>query len=551
MGWPYKFYEHTDAGHLHELQKLYRYGLYAQLSLLLPLAIILGVRGVVWLAVGFKHRNGIYDYVRYRKEGQHRTYNIPSIKAKVSQWKWWLECDFRLASRTYGTRGQLLFGSLCTLWFFFLCFAETGNNYNQLAKRFGMVGTALLPSQILLSFKHANPAVIAFRTTYENINRWHNIIGKIIYVMLTCHFALYLNKYVQTGVLSQVIRHHLFITGLPAFLFLSLLRFTSLKVVRRFSYRAFYMTHLSMAFALPPIIFFHVRPTRMYMIEALSLTLVNATLRRWYAITTQGTVQRIPGTSLKRIIFTVPSAMARDCIIFPGSYVYISRKSYTWFRLPNAQGLLGTLTSNPFTVAAVSEETCELTLIARHRNGPTSHYLDKVASTGYLQDNKLFIRVEGPYKVGKYFPDLIGTSFGRILLFAGGVGATFTWPIYRNILQSRSEARVDMFWAVRCPADASWVADNIKERLVDDSRMHIYFTGDTWQSDDNERLSTKDTEGRPNLKNIVDNAFEDTQDRVALLVSGPEGLTKDLRRHVDAWVKQGRDVWWHEESFSH
>ncbi|XP_014549954.1 hypothetical protein COCVIDRAFT_32310 [Bipolaris victoriae FI3] len=95
-----------------------------------------------------------------------------------------------------------------------LCFAETGNNYNQLTKRFGMVGMALLPTQILLSSKHANPAAIAFRTTYGATNKWHAIIGKIIYVMLTCHFALYLNKYIQTGVLSQVFRHRVVITGL-------------------------------------------------------------------------------------------------------------------------------------------------------------------------------------------------------------------------------------------------------------------------------------------------------------------------------------------------
>ncbi|KAJ6191938.1 hypothetical protein J3E72DRAFT_205028, partial [Bipolaris maydis] len=57
---------------------------------------------------------------------------------------------------------------------------------------------------------------------------------------------------------------------------------------------------------------------------------------------------------------------------------------------------------------------------------------------------------------------------------------------------------------------------------------------------------------RPNLKEIIDNTFsKDSQDRIALLVSGPEELVKDLRRYVDVWVRQGRDAWWHEENFSH
>lgn len=56
--------------------------------------------------------------------------------------------------------------------------------------------------------------------------------------------------------------------------------------------------------------------------------------------------------------------------------------------------------------------------------------------------------------------------------------------------------------------------------------------------------------GRPDLRAIVDEVFShDANDRVAVLVCGPQGMGKNVRSEVGKWVAKGRDVFWHSEEF--
>lgn len=55
---------------------------------------------------------------------------------------------------------------------------------------------------------------------------------------------------------------------------------------------------------------------------------------------------------------------------------------------------------------------------------------------------------------------------------------------------------------------------------------------------------------RPDLKAVVDERFgHDAYENVAVLVCGPRGMGKALRKEVGRWVKRGREVFWHEEGF--
>lgn len=55
--------------------------------------------------------------------------------------------------------------------------------------------------------------------------------------------------------------------------------------------------------------------------------------------------------------------------------------------------------------------------------------------------------------------------------------------------------------------------------------------------------------GRPDLAAVVDDAFSVSTGAVAVLVCGPSGMVRELRRHVGVWVGRGRDVFWHAEAF--
>ena len=54
--------------------------------------------------------------------------------------------------------------------------------------------------------------------------------------------------------------------------------------------------------------------------------------------------------------------------------------------------------------------------------------------------------------------------------------------------------------------------------------------------------------GRPKIAAIVDEVFSKGM-RVAVVACGPKRLTRKLRGSVEQWIRQGVEVYWHEETF--
>ena len=131
---------------------------------------------------------------------------------------------------------------------------------------------------------------------------------------------------------------------------------------------------------------------------------------------------------------------------------------------------------NPFTVAEVS--ATDVTLVLRILNGPTTTALDVLT---HLPKAKAPINIEAPLGSSSRFPNLAPT-FDRILLVAGGVGATFILPIYQNLREqleneSKSADRVTLTWSMRSAAEATWaVGSEIGAKLEEDENVKIFLT---------------------------------------------------------------------------
>jgi hypothetical protein len=54
---------------------------------------------------------------------------------------------------------------------------------------------------------------------------------------------------------------------------------------------------------------------------------------------------------------------------------------------------------------------------------------------------------------------------------------------------------------------------------------------------------------RPDLREIVDETFRGTNGRVAILVCGPQGMGRQVKREVGRWIKRGKNVYFHSEEF--
>ncbi|RYP71058.1 hypothetical protein DL769_004771 [Monosporascus sp. CRB-8-3] len=484
---------------------------------------------------------------------------------------WWLGDEVTFFGQNWGQRGELVFGSLWAVWLLSLCVIGTGNDYLHLTKRFGIVAVSQLPIQYVLALKKFNPVALIFHSSHEGVNRWHRVLGRVIYYLMCLHAAFYLNYYYQMGILGRRIIDIVPALGLTAFIGMVLLNTTTLSVIRRYSYRIFFTTHLLVALALPPIIFFHHRSSIFYVVEALSLFTIDLALRKMDTFTTDASLIPIPGSNLIKIVAPVPPQKISRFRESPGTHVYLSipASSRPSPSTVSAAHYIFEFMFNPFTIASVDERSTDLTLIVRCRNGPMTQNLTRLAN-GSTAGMKVPLSIEGPYGCAARFPNFAGPEFDQVLLVAGGVGASFILPVYRSVLGENQGATVTVVWAVRSASDATWPASDAAQSILEDDRVQLYLTGDIIESTSGTgTLSGGDAEHemvhlsqrqpkyspdrsrrRPDLRKIVDDVFKHgVEERVAVLVCGPEGMAHELRRYVGTWVRKGRKVWWHNESF--
>lgn len=407
-----------------------------------------------------------------------------------------------------------------------------------------------------------SPLNIIFGASHEQLIHWHQICGRTIMILLLFHGTWYINYFVQNGILTDRLQHRYSITGLLSLLLMAIIAGTSLEKVRRWSYRVFIYCHISIGLAIWPILLLHAKPLRLYAVEALALFILDRVLRYLDTVTEPGILTPVPRTELLKIsVPMTPTKLARFQAK-PGQHVYLSIPSN-----PTCTGSRSLL-SNPFTVSDVTSS--EIALVLRARRGPTTQTLREHAD--HFKSHPL-ISIEGPYGCPPPVAELV-SNVDRILLVAGGIGATFILPMYRALqeqleLEAGDSDRLNLVWALRKAAEASWATDSEKQLFSNSSNVRIYLTRhrlreDTLGNDvhdggiEMEELRERDDTisgvkalaGRLDLNDTVNEIFSyHAKERIAVVFCGPRGMGRELRAHVSKWVSKGRDVVWHEESF--
>ncbi|KAI1333814.1 ferric reductase like transmembrane component [Xylariaceae sp. FL0016] len=576
MGWPYHFLSLSDDEIVARRQSLDLHARYGLLSALVPLAIALLYQASLLVATRVTPKRGAYAAVP----------DSPRLKEKrltvAGSWSitwrrtiWWLGDDIVFWGLNWGQWDQMIVAVTWTSWLVFLCVVGTGDDYAHITKRFGIVAISQMPIQYLMSLKNINPFAFAFCTSHEKVNRWHRVLGRIIYGMLVIHAGLYLNMYVQNGILNQRLRQAVPLLGFAATGGLHLLNATALSSVRHYSYRLFFITHLGVAIALPPVIYFHARHSAIYVVSPLVFFFINIAKQKYETIKADTKIEMIPGTDLIKMTASVPPSKINRFRESPGGHVYLNLPAMS---RPNTNPvspayLVFEFVFSPFTVASVDEKSMELTLVARRHNGPLTQALAQLTKVTSFS-SKVPLAIDGPYGYAQKFPSFAGSEFDRILLVAGGVGATFILPIYHLIMNEKPAAKVQLVWALRSAAEATWPLIGSGKSIVDDDNVQLFLTGDLSYGDDGGSAGASDwSEGvelerlradrspttytparsykRPNLQKFVDGQFRHgLEDRVAVLVCGPDSMARELKSHVGFWVRKGRQVWWHDESFS-
>lgn len=124
MAWPYHLIDLTnDEKHARRIL-LDRYGVYAQLSALVPIAAYQLYRLGVW--VYSERQRSKVNYSAVPSSPRLKEQNNSTSGAVVRRWRktvWWLEGDVKGG---WGARGHWIAGLTWTSWLLFLCVHQTG-----------------------------------------------------------------------------------------------------------------------------------------------------------------------------------------------------------------------------------------------------------------------------------------------------------------------------------------------------------------------------------------------------------------------------------------
>ena len=470
-------------------------------------------------------------------------------------------------NQTLGPPYLLLTGVLYFLYLLVLATRNTTNDYMHLTKSLGHVAVSQLPWHYLLAIKSPlSPITLATGLTHERLNAWHRTLGRVIAVLALGHASLYLKFFLDVGVLRKRAGDWDVRLGLMTVTTLSGLLLGSLQVVRKKAYhKGFYVGHVLLSAMLVVLLWAHMKWTRRYVFQMGLWWVVNGVLRWSGSRIWEAPVEEVGAESERQkglivLKLTAPEegGFVEDWI--PGQHVYL--------RLTESPvgSLLGH--KNPFTIADCSHDGKRLTLVARRLNGATTMLKDYQAKS---------LSLEGPYgEATEYMPPLLaaGKSAGQILFIAGGIGVTYTLPIYLALLKARGDtAGLKMLWTIKTSEETQWALQLLKQARMHID-VHIILTQPEKASDMDLSLESgisglrttrasrlgkraifqdavEEAMTQPLVKSAQkDKTKNENHDRITVMVCGPASLSNAIRRQVGAHVLDyGREVIWYEEQF--
>ncbi|KAJ4361662.1 hypothetical protein N0V95_001646 [Ascochyta clinopodiicola] len=609
----YSFEPLNDEQKHQRRENLDYYGFAAQWSVLVVFALFQMSFGIKWIVTkGMRYEQP--KSPSFNKGRENTLGWLKSLHSRYARIMWWMQKDV-IQRWNWGTRGEWIGGTLWTAWLLYLCFVNTSPDYLHLTKRFGQIGASQLPLHYLLAMRAPySPVQWITRLSHEQLKAAHQILGRIVYLLFILHAVFYFVFFAMSGFLAKRIKDWDVIFGIITLISFAAISTTALGFVRRRNYRIFYISHIAIANLIIIPMYLHVSHIRLYVYQIIIVECLHLIFRAIRLKMYQGTLRLLPGTNLVQIRIPLPDSHPA-LNWHPGQHVYLTRPWGSAKAPSYYQQWLMVNKSNPFTVASIPATDRELLLVARTLNGNTKH-LGELAqklsqggsglpmlptATGDIPI--LPFALEGPYGASNRLPDL--SDFDKVLLVAGGVGATFIMPLYRAIAEyhdtTPGATQVRFVWAVQKLADTQWAfpealneeddeRDAEREEAVGNgllnkaSTVEVYVTrpsgpslhnttstspifavddddeGEQFEMQENEQLLSMEEQmerprkgmtvrsGRPKMEEIVDEVFSRGM-RTAVICCGPKRLTEDLKRSVEVHVKKGHDVYWYDETF--
>ncbi|KAK9494058.1 hypothetical protein V1508DRAFT_414319 [Lipomyces doorenjongii] len=387
---------------------------------------------------------------------------------------------------------------LALLYFGFilaLCFykqpLKTDADWENAGFRTGWLALAQLPMVILLASRRLN--IIAFLTgssSSVSLNFFHRWVARGVVLTASLHW-LYMSRgpFNLNSVLDDVNR--LNSNGIGGWLVLAWLAlFSSLRPLRRAFYEIFFANHILSAIVLFIVLLLHTTDyTQLkahdYIFIALGLYIGDVVVR-WITVLFfnisfsrerpglcrfTASVRVMP--DLETMVIEISTAAAgrgiRRCKWKPGRHVTISFPTVAPF------------TSHPFTVSSLPKDE-KMLFVVRVKTGFTRTLLNKtLAASREIEEDKdeqqIGVAAAPMVTATASFPVLVDlphggptrdwNQFETVLAVVSGVGATFAFPVIRDVLCQARASQVKMIWIVKRYADIGHFEEQLRAVIAE------------------------------------------------------------------------------------
>ncbi|GAA5857452.1 hypothetical protein JCM8547_009279 [Rhodosporidiobolus lusitaniae] len=438
--------------------------------------------------------------------------------------------------------------------------------------RTGMIATASYPIMFLLA---GRSSIVGFLTgiSYIELRYWHIVSGWYSFFLSLVHTVCYVANYYmnQDGAktLAQQCKRLYFQLGIVALVFMGMNWLFGLKWVRRRGYELFLLSHIVGAMLVLAgsaagvwvfervcrwgMHFAHIAHAKLY---------VKAPPHRATATVVDGAIK-----------LTVP---VKDHRWKAGQHYYIAFWGLDLLRRPWLYGQV-----HPFSTTNAPNESAgdeqELRFLLRIHNGLTKdlakHIQKRCEAKGGI-DFDVLVTLEGPYGSAED-----AAAFDSVLLIAGGSGITHPMSTFHELSQrvaagKAATSNIKLIWAMHHYDQANWAVETLFESRAwaeqgnDSTSVDLYITRPDSRSSSSSSSSsgtstpseldtpssldekksflysetvdfaggrTNRFYGRPDVKEEVRKAIEESQGRTLVVVCGPTSIAKEVRLATKAY----------------
>ena len=419
------------------------------------------------------------------------------------------------------------------------------------ADRCGIVFITNLPLLYLLAAKN-QPIKFLTGHSYESLSIFHRRVGEVMCLEAFLHFlgmvVVWYGMLRHLGfTLARFLFNRVVLLGLAAFIAYELIYFTSLGSFRQRWYEIFLGLHIVLQVAGLVFLWFHHHTSRPYVGISLAIFLIDRLVYRlWLKSSTHPTTLTVLEDDETLLLsanwevlpkrFAAPTNMKHGWN--PDEHVFIS--------VP-AISRKHAIQSHPFTIfsaAPTSRQDAQgnhawftLLIRAQAESGFTHSLLQHARLTPHTR-----IRLDGPYG-SSHALDMLEASSTAILI-AGGSGIAVAYPLLHSLLCPSSSAdpetavvkgkqrNVKLLWIIHAPNHCLWIPeDKLKE--LRDWGLDVLIPPPTSLA------------GRPDAAEILREWVESETSwggRAGVVVSGPDGLVRDVRNECAGLIYKGRNV---------